>query len=1346
MKTSLALFLSLSSLAWADVKLPAIFSDHAVLQRDASVPVWGWAGPGEEVTVSIGTASKITKADAAGKWRVNLDKLSAGDGLTMTVKGRNTLTVSDVAVGEVWLGSGQSNMGMRVNGALNFPAEQKAANYPQLRMFTVTTFSAETPQEDTQGAWVVCTPETVQTFSATAYFFGRDLHLALKRPVGMINSSVGGTRIEAWISKEAQEKEPSLKDFLKQNDETRAAFDETAEKAKFDAEMAKWNEAAAKAKAANQPLPPGKPRDPIGTHVRATVLGNLFNGKIAPLIPYAMRGVIWYQGESNASPQLARFYETQLPLLIHDWRTRWGREDLPFGFVQLPNIERAQSWVTVREAQLRTLKLPHTGMAVTLDVGEAHNVHPANKQAVGKRLAAWALGDVYKVPGTASSGPVYASQEIADGKITLAFTHTDGGLKVRGEALHSFQVAGADRKWKAAQATIKEDKVIVSSPDAPQPVAVRYAWTDNPLASLFNGAGLPASPFRTDAWEDELTLPAIFSDHLVLQADTIVPVWGWAVPGEEVTVTFAGVSKSIKAGVDGKWMIRLGKFKASSDPQEMVVKAGKIITIKDVLVGEVWIASGQSNMAYMFSRGAYPEEERLAANLPQVRMFTVKQSARRSPQSDCEGSWVVSTPDTVAPFSAVAYFFGRELHLALKQPVGMIHSSWGGTDIAAWTSEAAQVKVPALKAKLDEWQKNEAAYDSDAAHAKFATLDALWKDKVKEAKAAGTKPPPRPKLDQQPAADQNHPANLYNGMISPLLPYAVRGAIWYQGEHNCSTLEKATLYKTQLPLLVQDWRTRWASPEMPFAWVQLPNFEHVGFRPLVREAMLQSLSVKNTGMAIAVDIGNPTDNHPSNKQDVGRRLSLWALGSVYHKEVAATSGPLYRGFDVGSGRIALTFEHANGGLVAKDGELKGFVIAGQNKVFKPAQAKIENGKVVVSSAEVPEPAAVRYAWESSPVGNLYNAAGLPASPFRTDEWPIEDLAARPAGLPVVDLSKDASRQVVIAQGTDKVYQGHPTTVLLPDGKTMYCVWTYGHGGGCGPLKRSDDGGLTWSELLPVPENWTTVRNCPSIYRLTDPAGKARLIVYAGQGPDKTMHQAVSEDDGKSWTPMASNGLACVMPFCTIVPIEGGKKLLGLTNTRRPGETKDKTSNIITQSVSTDGGLTWAPWTTILDMGDLKPCEPHIIRSPDGKQLLCLLRENLKHVALYITSDDEGRTWSAPKSLPFGLHGDRHMAHYAPDGRLVVCFRDTGIKSPTKTHFVGWVGRYEDIINGKEGQYRLKLIHSYKGGDCGYPGLEFLPDGTLVATTYIKYREGPELNSVVSVRFKLTEIDAMAGKK
>jgi len=350
---------------------------------------------------------------------------------------------------------------------------------------------------------------------------------------------------------------------------------------------------------------------------------------------------------------------------------------------------------------------------------------------------------------------------------------------------------------------------------------------------------------------------------------------------------------------------------------------------------------------------------------------------------------------------------------------------------------------------------------------------------------------------------------------------------------------------------------------------------------------------------------------------------------------------------------------------------------------------------------------------------------------------------RQVTIPSYDLAHDTARQVVVAAGTPELYQGHPTTVLLPDGKTIYCTWSINHGGPCGPLKRSDDGGLTWSDLLPVPDNWSEVKNCPSLYRLVDPQGVARLLVFAGNGPGGSMQQSYSLDDGRTWTPMAGNGLIGVMPFCTIEAIDGGRRLLAMTNMRRPGETVEKLSNVTAQSYSEDGGLTWGSLKVVVDIPGCKPCEPALIRSPDGKQLLCLMRENNRAMnAWWMTSDDEGTTWSAPRQLPASMSGDRYMSRFTGDGRLVLVFRDTATESPTKNHFVAWVGTYDDILGGREGQYRVRLLESFAGGDCGYPGLERLPDGTFVATTYLKYRPGADKHSVVSVRFTVAELDAL----
>jgi sialate O-acetylesterase len=486
--------------ASADVRLPAIFSDHAVLLSDAAVPVWGWADAGEKVEIAIAGQTKSAMPGADGKWTVKLDAMKSGGPHELIAKGRNTLTVRDVLVGEVWLGSGQSNMAMTVNRAKDFEQEQAAANLPQVRMFTVASSASDKAEEDCKGTWVVCSPETVGGFSATLFFCGREIHKSLGVPTGLINSSVGGTPIESWIAPEAQHASPELKAFFEVMQKVEAKYNPEAAKAKFEKDLAKWEEDAKQARAEKKPLP-RKPADPVALRARKGNVGGLFNGKIAPLIPYAIRGALWYQGEANTTPEKAPFYQHQLPLLVNDWRKRWGYE-FPFAWVQLPNFTRSgDGWPLVREAMLKTLKLPKTGMAITIDIGEQKNIHPLNKQEVGRRLSLWALGTVYEKKVASISGPLPAGHEVKGDKIVLKFTYADGGLVAKGGDLKGFMIAGEDKQWKPAKARIDGEKVIVSSAEIAKPVAVRYAWQDWPDCNLTNGAGLPASPFRTDDWK-----------------------------------------------------------------------------------------------------------------------------------------------------------------------------------------------------------------------------------------------------------------------------------------------------------------------------------------------------------------------------------------------------------------------------------------------------------------------------------------------------------------------------------------------------------------------------------------------------------------------------------------------------------------------------------------------------------------------------------------------------------------------------------------------------------------------------------------------------------------------------
>jgi hypothetical protein len=354
-----------------------------------------------------------------------------------------------------------------------------------------------------------------------------------------------------------------------------------------------------------------------------------------------------------------------------------------------------------------------------------------------------------------------------------------------------------------------------------------------------------------------------------------------------------------------------------------------------------------------------------------------------------------------------------------------------------------------------------------------------------------------------------------------------------------------------------------------------------------------------------------------------------------------------------------------------------------------------------------------------------------------------------AKFPVVDLSQDAARQTVIAAGTTNVYEGHPTTVLLPDGKTVFAVWTIDHGGACGPMARSDDGGKTWTRIdESLPAGFKTHLNCPSIYRLIDPQGKARLWVFSARrakSADEAMPSIVSEDDGKTWTerPPLGKTFRCVMTFSSIVRLKDGA-YAGFYH-RGPGG-KDKAPLEVLETVTKDGGITWSEPRVAAKVDGKNPCEPFCFRSPDGNELCCLLRENThKGYSLVMFSADEGTTWSTPKDTAWALTGDRHAGVYTKDGRLVIAFRDQAPESPTKGHFVAWVGTYDDIKQGRPGQYRIKLLHGYKLFDLGYPGVELLPDGTILATTYIKYWNDGRKHSVVCTRFTLAETDALLKK-
>lgn len=495
------LFAACLATVQADIRLPAIFTEHMVLQQGREIPVWGWGEAGEAVTVSLCGKDATTTTGADGKWMTKLPALTAGGPFEMKIVGKNTVTFADVLIGEVWVCSGQSNMEWTVKLSLNPEQEIAAATHPNLRLFTVKKKVIYEPQEDCEGAWAACTPQTVEGFSAVAYFFGRELHKQLNVPVGLINTSWGGTPAEAWTDRQTLESDPDLKPIVDRWDKIMADYPKS--KANWDQVQKAWKYDVITAEAAGAEAPKNPaPNAPPGPGYFQSATG-LYNGMITPIVPYAIQGAIWYQGESNAG--YAYQYRTLFPAMINCWRRAWGQGDFSFYFVQLANyMERKpepgdSAWAELREAQSLTLNYPCTGMATIIDIGDAKDIHPKNKQDVGYRLALNALAQDYGKQIT-YSGPIFDYMMIEGGKARISFKHTGRGLTMKGDKLEGFSIAGKDRKFVWAAAVIEGDKVVVSSDAVPNPVAVRYAWADNPAANLYNEANLPASPFRTDDW------------------------------------------------------------------------------------------------------------------------------------------------------------------------------------------------------------------------------------------------------------------------------------------------------------------------------------------------------------------------------------------------------------------------------------------------------------------------------------------------------------------------------------------------------------------------------------------------------------------------------------------------------------------------------------------------------------------------------------------------------------------------------------------------------------------------------------------------------------------------------
>jgi len=449
----------------------------------------------------------------------------------------------------------------------------------------------------------------------------------------------------------------------------------------------------------------------------------------------------------------------------------------------------------------------------------------------------------------------------------------------------------------------------------------------------------------------QVTLPSIFNDNMVLQQNFEAPIWGWAEPGTEVIVSgnwSRMPARSAIADKDGKWMVKLTTLKAGG-PYQVYINDR---IIDNVMIGEVWICSGQSNMQWALEQTENGEKEIQMADFPSMRLFYAARDNADEPSKDCYGKWETCDPESAKTFSAVAYYFGKEIHKEINVPVGLIHTSWGGSTAQAWTNYNILQSTPEGQYYIEKYN-----------------------EKISEADP-GDNP-------------RNHrtPSGLYNAMLHPIIPFGIRGAIWYQGESNT---EEHYFYKNLQEAMISNWRDEWKQGDFPFYFVQLApfNYQKKIIGAALRDAQRKSLDQSNTGMAVTMDIGNPEDIHPLNKIDVGKRLSLWALAKNYGKENLIYSGPLYKSMQKEGKNIVLSFDHVGSGLVYKGEELTHFTMAGEDRVFYSANAKIENNEIVVSSKKVKKPVAVRFAFENGDEPNLFNKEGLPASTFRTDDWNI----------------------------------------------------------------------------------------------------------------------------------------------------------------------------------------------------------------------------------------------------------------------------------------------------------------------------------------------------------------------
>jgi sialate O-acetylesterase len=506
-------------------------------------------------------------------------------------------------------------------------------------------------------------------------------------------------------------------------------------------------------------------------------------------------------------------------------------------------------------------------------------------------------------------------------------------------------------------------------------------------------AVISAAILSTSSLRAELRLPSIFGDHMVLQRDIELRVRGWDVPGQDVSVSIAGQSATGRAGSDGKWTVQLAPLALTPHALRMTLQGSTRKVLTNVQVGEVWICSGQSNMAWPVDRANDPALEKAAADFPDIRLISVPQVGTQEAQDDFNGFWEPCTPESVGGFSAVGYFFGRQLHQTLGVPIGLIDNAWGGSAAEAWIRRDVLEKDSRFNRLMASWKEQEAPGYYDRLLAEYAVAHEAWKGEAERLQKEGKEPPRSPRRPRNRMTGNSRPANIYNGVLHPTIGFGIRGAIWYQGESNAS---RAYEYRDLFPLMIQHWRDEWNQGDFPFYWVQLADFRAETATPgdsdwaELREAQTLTLDkLPHTGQAVIIDLGEAHDIHPRDKQNVAKRLARWALAKNYGVQLVFQS-PCYKAMKVAGAKAVVEFQNVGGGMDTFDvREPKGFAICGTDRQWHWANAKITGAETIeVWSDTVAAPVAVRYAWTDNPVANLQNKEGLPLTPFRTDDFPM----------------------------------------------------------------------------------------------------------------------------------------------------------------------------------------------------------------------------------------------------------------------------------------------------------------------------------------------------------------------